>query len=133
MMQFEYAVCEYSSVSFFHVVDSLLCPNSVILSSLVDGEFCLLVDDILFILSVVISSFVDLWLLFCVLLFLWLSLIVSLSMEITSLCELIGIWLLLIDWYPGVAVVGLYQTLHRNYGSLKQTRMQNYWTNLKWK
>ena len=25
----------------------------------------------------------------------------------------------LIDWYPGVAVVGLYQTLHEKYGSLK--------------
>ena len=25
----------------------------------------------------------------------------------------------LIDWYPGLAVVALYQTLHEKYGSLK--------------
>ena len=33
--------------------------------------------------------------------------------------------------YPSVIVVGLYQTLHENYGSIKQTRKENYWTNLK--
>ena len=26
----------------------------------------------------------------------------------------------MIDWYPAVAVVGLYHTLHEKYGSLKQ-------------
>ena len=41
--------------------------------------------------SVVASSFVDFWLLLCVLPISWLSLIVALSMWITSLCELIGL------------------------------------------
>ena len=84
------------------VVDSLLCPDSMILCSLVDDEFWLLNDDILLITLVVISSFVDFWLLLCVLLFSWLPLIVSLSTRSTSLCELIGISLLLIFFWSNL-------------------------------
>ena len=85
-----------SFVFFFFVADLLFCPDSGIFCLLVADEFWLLDDDILFIASDVISSFVDFWLPFSVLLFSWLSLIVSLSMGIISLWELIGIWLLLI-------------------------------------
>ena len=83
-----------SFVSFVFAVN--LCPDLVIFCSLLADKLWLLDDDILFIASVVISSFVDFWLLFSVLRFSWLLLIVSLSMGIISLWKLIGILLLLI-------------------------------------
>ena len=94
-----------SFVFFFFVIDSLLCPDSVIFCLLVADEFWLLDDDILFIASDVISSFVDFWWSFCVLLFSWLSVIVSLSMGIISLWELIGISLLLIFFWSNLKFV----------------------------